>query len=144
VAARSGAVEDFRAGDVLEVTMRVPEANGAEYVFRGLCIARMNKGIRSAFKLYNVYAESGGVVQHIPLHMPDLRSVRVVGRLPRVRRSKLYYLLEGDRGASYQKAPVQAAVLKAAAEAAASKAAGGGGNKAAGGKVKKGKKAKKG
>lgn len=85
-------IPDFKAGDILEVRMLVPEAGRKEFMVKGLCIARYNKGIRSTFKLYNVYAESGGVVQHLPLHMPDLLNIRVVGSVP-VRRNKLYYLL---------------------------------------------------
>jgi ribosomal protein L19 len=85
--------------------MKVPEAGGAEYIFKGLCIARYNKGIRSAFKLYNVYPESGGIVQHILLYMPDLISVKVVDRIP-VKRNKLYYMLRKQIGSSYQSAPL--------------------------------------
>eukprot|EP00983_Pelagomonas_calceolata_P119345 1160596-Pelagomonas_calceolata.AAC.6 len=61
---------DFRVGDVLEVRMVVPEAGRKEYLYRGLCIARYNKGIRSAFKIFNVLPDSGGFVQHLPLYMP--------------------------------------------------------------------------
>jgi ribosomal protein L19 len=36
-------------------------------VFKGLCIARFNKGVRTSFKVYNVFPEVGGFVQHFPL-----------------------------------------------------------------------------
>jgi large subunit ribosomal protein L19 len=45
----------------------VPENQRKEYVFKGLCIARYNKGIRTSFKIYNVFPEVGGFVQHFPL-----------------------------------------------------------------------------
>lgn len=61
---------DFRAGDILEVRMVVPEAGRKEYLYRGVCIARYNKGIRSGFKIFNVLPDSGGFVQHLPLYMP--------------------------------------------------------------------------
>jgi hypothetical protein len=63
---------EFKAGDVLEVRMVVPEAGRKEYLYKGVCIARYNKGIRSAFKIYNHLPESGGFVQHLPLYMPGL------------------------------------------------------------------------
>lgn len=87
---------DFRSGDILEVTTVVPEADRKVYTYRGVCIARANKGPRSWFKLYNVFPDAGGFVQHFPLFMPDLLSVKVLGRLPRAKRSKLYHLLEDE------------------------------------------------
>jgi hypothetical protein len=62
--------------------MLVPEAERKAAVFRGVCIARYDKGIRSSFKLYNVYPDAGGVVQHIPLYMTDLLAIKVVGHIP--------------------------------------------------------------
>ncbi|KAG2450483.1 hypothetical protein HYH02_004984 [Chlamydomonas schloesseri] len=90
---------DFRAGDVLEVRMMVPEAERKVVVYRGVCIAVEKKGIRSSFKIYNVFPESGGVVQHIPLYMPDLVGLKVVGRIPATQ-ERLYYLLERETGTS--------------------------------------------
>lgn len=57
----------FRAGDVLEVTVSVPEADRRPYRYRGVCLARANKGSRSWFKVYNVFPDVGGFVQHFPL-----------------------------------------------------------------------------
>ncbi|KAG2440970.1 hypothetical protein HXX76_003823 [Chlamydomonas incerta] len=90
---------EFRAGDVLEVRMMVPEAERKVVVYRGVCIAVYKKGIRSSFKIYNVFPESGGVVQHIPLYMPDLVGLKVVGRIP-ASQERLYYLLERESGTS--------------------------------------------
>jgi large subunit ribosomal protein L19 len=60
-------IADFRAGDILEVSTVVPEADRKVYTYKGVCIARANKGPRSWFKLYNVFPDAGGFVQHFPL-----------------------------------------------------------------------------
>lgn len=91
---------DFASGDVLEVRMLVPENQRRQYVYRGVCIARYNKGIRSAFKLYNVFPDGGGVVQHIPLHMPDLVDIKVIGKVHAGSRVKKYHILE-DSSSTY-------------------------------------------
>ncbi|WIA23266.1 hypothetical protein OEZ86_010163 [Tetradesmus obliquus] len=87
---------DFRSGDILEVTTVVPEADRKQYTYKGVCIARANKGPRSWFKVYNVFPDVGGFVQHFPLYMPDIVGIKVVGRLPRTKRSKLYHLLQDE------------------------------------------------
>jgi hypothetical protein len=45
----------------------VPEAERKVYTYKGVCIARANKGPRSWFKIYNVFPDVGGFVQHLPL-----------------------------------------------------------------------------
>ncbi|GLC33164.1 hypothetical protein PLESTB_000363700 [Pleodorina starrii] len=92
---RARPLPDFRAGDVLEVRMMLPEAERKVTIYRGVCIARYTKGIRSSFKIYNVYPECGGVVQHIPLYMPDLLGIKVVGRIP-ASQERLFYLLDRE------------------------------------------------
>ncbi|KAG1681336.1 hypothetical protein FOA52_007382 [Chlamydomonas sp. UWO 241] len=86
----------FESGDILEVTMVVPENQRRQYIYKGVCIARYNKGLRSAFKLYNVYPDGAAVVQHIPLYMPDLVEIKVVGRVHSGSRVKKYHLLENQ------------------------------------------------
>jgi hypothetical protein len=44
-------VPHFESGDILEVTMVVPENQRRTYIYKGVCIARYNKGLRSAFKV---------------------------------------------------------------------------------------------
>ncbi|GAX78332.1 hypothetical protein CEUSTIGMA_g5774.t1 [Chlamydomonas eustigma] len=85
---------DFKSGDILEVQMIVPENQKKMYLYRGVCISRSNKGIRSSFKIYNVFPDGGPVVQHIPLYMPDLVSIKVVGHTPTGSRMKKYHILE--------------------------------------------------
>lgn len=48
-------------------TQVVPEADRKAYTYKGVCIARANKGPRSWFKLYNVFPDAGGFIQHFPL-----------------------------------------------------------------------------
>jgi large subunit ribosomal protein L19 len=86
-------IPDFRSGDILEVKMMVPENQRRKYIYKGVCIARYNKGLRSSFKLYNVYPDGGPVVQHLPLYMPDLLEIKVVGRVHAGNRVKKYHLL---------------------------------------------------
>jgi hypothetical protein len=45
----------------------VPESDRKVYTYRGVCIGRANKSIRTWFKIYNVFPDVGGVVQHFPL-----------------------------------------------------------------------------
>lgn len=80
-AQRSRQFPPFSASDILEVRVMAAENGRQEYVFRGVCVERKNKGIRTAFKIFNVFPEVGGVMQHFPLYMPDLLEVRVVGRI---------------------------------------------------------------
>lgn len=135
---------DHRSGDILEVRMLVPENQRKQYIYRGVCIARYNKGIRSSFKMYNVYPDGGPVVQvrlkitwdtgfglkafiflpycpisvefqplnplmfpcmqHIPLYMPDLLSIEVVGKVQAGSREKKYHILENSSSKySFQK-----------------------------------------
>eukprot|EP00798_Chlamydomonas_sp_ICE-L_P017621 gene17621-23959_t len=94
---------NFTSGDILEVRVTVPEAQRKEYVYKGVCIARYNKGIATSFKLYNVFPEVGGFIQHLPLYMPDLLEVKVVGRVQVAPRSKLFYLMKDETSAqTYQ------------------------------------------
>lgn len=87
---------DFESGDVLEIRMMVPENLRRQYIYRGVCIARYNKGIRSSFKIYNVYPDGGAVVQHIPLYMPDLLEIKVIGKVHAGSRMKKYHILENS------------------------------------------------
>jgi large subunit ribosomal protein L19 len=86
----------FQSGDLLEVRMMVPENQRRQYLYRGVCIGRYNKGVRSAFKLYNVYPDGAAVVQHIPLYMPDVLEIKVVGKVLAGSRMKKYHLLENE------------------------------------------------
>ena len=84
-------VPDFRPGDTLKVNVKVIEGTRERVqAFEGVCIARRNRGINSAFTVRKIsYGE--GVERVFPLHSPRIDSIEVVRR-GRVRRAKLYYL----------------------------------------------------
>jgi large subunit ribosomal protein L19 len=84
-------VPDFKPGDTLRVNVKVIEGNRERVqAFEGVCIARRNRGISSAFTVRKIsYGE--GVERVFPLYSPRLDSIEVVRR-GRVRRAKLYYL----------------------------------------------------
>ena len=84
-------VPDFRPGDTLKVNVKVIEGNRERVqAFEGVCIARRNRGVNSAFTVRKIsYGE--GVERVFPLYSPRIDSIEVVRR-GRVRRAKLYYL----------------------------------------------------
>uniref|UniRef100_A0A061SAM8 Large subunit ribosomal protein L19 n=1 Tax=Tetraselmis sp. GSL018 TaxID=582737 RepID=A0A061SAM8_9CHLO len=87
------ALEDFKPGDVLAVTVVTPENRRRETVAKGVCIAINNAGPRTSFTIRNAYGNEG-FEQHFPLYSPNVRRVEVLerGKVRRVRRAKLYYL----------------------------------------------------
>jgi large subunit ribosomal protein L19 len=84
-------VPEFRPGDTLKVNVKVIEGNRERVqAFEGVCIARRNRGVNSAFTVRKIsYGE--GVERVFPLYSPRIESIEVVRR-GRVRRAKLYYL----------------------------------------------------
>ncbi|MEM7073285.1 MAG: 50S ribosomal protein L19 [Pseudomonadota bacterium] len=81
----------FRPGDTLRVHVRVIEGERERIqAFEGVCIARRNAGISSAFTVRRIsYGE--GVERVFPLYSPRLAKIELVRR-GKVRRAKLYYL----------------------------------------------------
>jgi len=86
----------FGPGDTLRVSVRVVEGTRERIqVFEGVCIARKNSGVNSAFTVRKIsYGE--GVERVFPLYSPRIEKIEVVRR-GAVRRAKLYYL-RGLRG----------------------------------------------
>ncbi|GAB4820581.1 hypothetical protein N2152v2_007627 [Parachlorella kessleri] len=82
---------DFKAGDVLELKLSVPENKRRVTMFKGVCIARSNRGYRTTFTLRNAFGASGGVERTFPLYSPHILELKVTDSQP-VRRAKLYYL----------------------------------------------------
>ena len=84
-------VPEFRPGDTLRVNVKVIEGSRERVqAFEGVCIARRNRGIGSAFTVRKIsYGE--GVERVFPLYSPRIDSIEVVRR-GKVRRAKLYYL----------------------------------------------------
>lgn len=84
-------VPDFKPGDTVRVNVKVIEGTRERVqAFEGVCIARRNRGVNSAFTVRKLsYGE--GVERVFPLYSPRIDSIEVVRR-GRVRRAKLYYL----------------------------------------------------
>ena len=89
---------EFGPGDTLRVNVKVVEGTRARVqAFEGVCIARRNSGVNSAFTVRKIsYGE--GVERVFPRYSPRIESINVVRRGD-VRRAKLYYL-RGRRGKS--------------------------------------------
>lgn len=84
-------IPDFGPGDTVRVNVRVTEGNRERVqAYEGVCIARRNRGLNSAFTVRKLsYGE--GVERVFPLYSPSIDSIDVV-RKGVVRRAKLYYL----------------------------------------------------
>ena len=84
-------IPEFGPGDTLRVSVKVVEGSRERVqAFEGVCIARKNRGINSAFTVRKIsYGE--GVERIFPLYSPQIAGIEVVRR-GRVRRAKLYYL----------------------------------------------------
>ena len=84
-------VPRFEPGDTLRVHVKVQEGSRERLqVYEGLCIARKNAGVNSAFTVRKI-SFGEGVERIFPLHSPNIDSITVVRR-GKVRRAKLYYL----------------------------------------------------
>ena len=91
-------IPEFQAGDTIRVHVKVTEGSRERIqIFEGVCIARKNRGVNSAFTVRKIsYGE--GVERVFPLYSPRIEEIEVVRR-GSVRRAKLYYL-RGRRGKS--------------------------------------------
>lgn len=84
-------VPAFRAGDTLDVHVKVIEGNKTRtQLFKGVVIRRQGAGIRETFTIRKV-SFGIGVERTFPVHSPNLEKIEVVTRGD-VRRAKLYYL----------------------------------------------------
>ena len=84
-------VPDFRAGDTINVHVKVVEGNRSRVqVFQGVVIRVHGAGIGRTFTVRKV-SVGVGVERTFPLHSPIFEKIEVVTRGD-VRRAKLYYL----------------------------------------------------
>ncbi|MEJ2055608.1 MAG: 50S ribosomal protein L19 [Calditrichaceae bacterium] len=84
-------IPDFRAGDTLDVHVRVIEGEKERIqIFEGVCIKRKGGGINETFTVRKI-SNGVGVERVFPLHSPRLATIEVKRR-GKVRRAKLYYL----------------------------------------------------
>ncbi len=84
-------VPDFRAGDTVNVAVKVVEGNRARVQqFQGVVIRVQGSGVGRTFTVRKV-SFGVGVERTFPLHSPIFEKIEVVTRGD-VRRAKLYYL----------------------------------------------------
>lgn len=97
---------EFQAGDTVRVLVKVVEGTRERtQAYEGVCIARKNAGINSAFTVRKLsYGE--GVERVFPLYSPNI-TIELVRR-GIVRRAKLYYL----RGLTGKKARIAEKITK--------------------------------
>ena len=58
---------NFGPGDFLELKLTVPENKRRTTMFKGICIARRNRGWRTSFTIRNFVGNSGGIERTFPL-----------------------------------------------------------------------------
>ena len=88
---------DFRSGDAVEVKVQ-DEGETRTTIYKGVIIAKRNKGLGSNFSLLNQIDEGERLELVIPTYAPSVKGIKVLQKAhihkgkKRVRRSKLYYL----------------------------------------------------
>lgn len=84
---------DFNPGDTIKVNVRIIEGKKQRIqAYEGVCIAKKNRGINSAFTVRKI-SFGEGVERVFQLYSPNVDSVELT-RSGKVRRAKLYYLRE--------------------------------------------------
>lgn len=84
-------VPEFGPGDTLVVQVKVKEGNRERLqAFEGVCIAKRNRGLNSAFTVRKI-SHGEGVERAFQTYSPLVDSI-TVKRRGDVRRAKLYYL----------------------------------------------------
>ena len=84
-------IPQFYAGDTIKVGVRIAEGKRERIqYFEGVCIAKKNRDINSAFTIRKI-SFGEGVERTFALYSPVIGSIKVV-RSGKIRRAKLYYL----------------------------------------------------
>jgi len=84
-------VPDFSPGDTVVVQVKVKEGSRERLqAFEGVCIAKRNRGLNSAFTVRKI-SHGEGVERVFQTYSPSISEIRVKRRGD-VRRAKLYYL----------------------------------------------------
>ncbi len=84
-------VPAFAPGDTVVVQVKVKEGSRERLqAFEGICIARRNRGLNSAFTVRKI-SHGEGVERVFQTYSPSVESI-TVKRRGDVRRAKLYYL----------------------------------------------------
>ena len=106
-------VPEFRAGDTLDVHVRVIEGSRSRVqVFRGVVIRRHGHGVGETFTVRKV-SFGVGVERTFPVHSPVIEKIEVVTKGD-VRRAKLYYMRDRHGKAARIKEDTSAATLRKA------------------------------
>ncbi|MFB9730746.1 MULTISPECIES: 50S ribosomal protein L19 [Ornithinimicrobium] len=110
---------DFRAGDTIDVHVRVIEGTRSRIqVFKGVVIRRHGSGVGETYTVRKV-SFGVGVERTFPLHSPNVEKIEVVSRGV-VRRAKLYYLRDlRGKAAKIRERRESGPAPKSAAKAAA-------------------------
>lgn len=88
-------IPDFAAGDTVVVNLWVREGDRQRLqAFEGVCIARRNRGVNSAFTVRKI-SHGTGVERVFQTYSPLIESI-TIKRRGRVRRAKLFYLRERE------------------------------------------------
>ena len=86
-------IPDFSPGDTVVVEVKVKEGDRERLqAFEGVCIAKRNRGMNSAFTVRKI-SHGKGVERVFQTHSAAIGSIKVK-RKGDVRRAKLYYLRE--------------------------------------------------
>ncbi|QTS83994.1 50S ribosomal protein L19 [Coxiella endosymbiont of Amblyomma nuttalli] len=89
---RDRKIQNFRAGDIVSVQVKVKESNRERIqIFEGVVIAKRNRGLNSSFTVRKVSRGGEGVERVFQLYSPLIASIDVK-RHGNVRHAKLYYL----------------------------------------------------
>lgn len=84
-------IPDFSPGDTLVVQVKVKEGNRERLqAFEGVCIAKRNRGLNSAFTVRKI-SHGEGVERVFQTYSPAVAGIQLKRRGD-VRRAKLYYL----------------------------------------------------
>jgi large subunit ribosomal protein L19 len=84
-------VPEFNPGDTVVVQVKVTEGNRERLqAFEGVCIAKRNRGLNSAFTVRKI-SHGEGVERVFQTYSPTVADIQVK-RKGDVRRAKLYYL----------------------------------------------------
>ncbi len=103
---------EFSPGDTVIVNVKVKEGNRERVqAYEGVCIARKNAGLNSAFTVRKI-SHGTGVERVFQTHSPIIDSVQVKRR-GKVRGAKLYYLRGLEGKAARIKEDLSANVKKA-------------------------------
>lgn len=92
VAEQKKAIPSFKAGDTVNVHVKIKEGNKERVQqFQGVVIQRRGKGTNGETFTVRKISNSVGVERIFPIHSPSIDKIEVM-KVGKVRRAKLYYM----------------------------------------------------